>query len=588
MNIKESFNILRRRFEQKNILYVSGNVYDKFLKHDEEGKTTRELVSLVDVIKEQAIDSGYKKISYFRPEQGVKDLMTNDDPVPMGIQQFLMSISAEIETAKDGKVFIVDMADIFFSSDNKDAYISEIARILSSVVAKKESSALSIATVEDNCKVVFIMRDQGNMINDIANKNNEFGQVLIAKPDREERSNFISIFARMLGTTDKEDLKLKESTTHKEALRLTSGFSYKEILQLSRLSDEDVTFKVLINISKFNQTKSDWEKLDFEEVKNIQTYLSKDVKGQQYALENVERVLRNSLLGINGAMNGQNNKKPKGILFFAGPTGVGKKELAKSLTRFVFNDESRMIRFDMSEFAQEQSDQRLIGSPPGYVGYDGGGELTNAVRNEPQSIVLFDEIEKAHPKILDKFLQILEDGRLTSSQGELIDFSETFIIFTSNIGADKAKADNEEELNIKLFRDAVIEKFRNELKRPEILNRIGNHNIIPFNFITDKKILMQIFMSKFEKLSNSLLEKHNINIIIAEGDEEAVFEIVEKKYDVRNGGRGLISAMEVTIQNELTNYLFDNPEIIKENKEEVKNIVISTNKNKVEFKIINK
>ena len=585
MNIKESINILRRRFEQKNILYVSGNVYDKFLKYDNQGKGTRDLTSLVEIIKEQAVVSGYSKIVYFRPEQGVKDLMTNDEPEAMEVQAFLSSIAPEIEHAKEGKVYIIDMADIFFSSDNKDAYINEISRILSSVIVKEESKAIKIATVNNNSKVVFVMRDQGNMVNDIANKNNEFGQVLISKPDRDERSEFISIFARMLGTTDKDDIKIKSSKAHKEALRLTSDFSYKEILQLARLSDEDVTFKVLVNISKFNKVQSDWEKLDFNEVKNIQTYLGKDVKGQDYALENVERVLRNSLLGINGAMNGENNKKPKGILFFAGPTGVGKTELAKSLTRFVFNDESRMIRFDMSEFAQEQSDQRLIGSPPGYVGYDGGGELTNAVRNNPQSIVLFDEIEKAHPKILDKFLQILEDGRLTSSQGELIDFSETFIIFTSNIGADKAKPENDGIRNRDLFKEAVIRKFRNELGRPEILNRIGNHNIIPFNFITDKEVLMNIFMSKFEKLSNALKDKHNIYLAIADGAKESIFEIIEEKYDKRNGGRGLISAMEVTIQNELTNFLFDNPEIIRDNTKEVKNITINTNKNKVEFKL---
>ncbi|MCK5867531.1 MAG: ATP-dependent Clp protease ATP-binding subunit [Mycoplasmataceae bacterium] len=273
-------------------------------------------------------------------------------------------------------------------------------------------------------------------------------------------------------------------------------------------------------------------------------------------------------------------------MFFSGPTGVGKTELAKAITKFVFQDESRMIRFDMSEFAQEQSDQRLIGSPPGYVGYDGGGELTNAVRNDPQSIILFDEIEKAHPRILDKFLQILEDGRLTSSQGELIDFSETFIIFTSNIGADGANPDAESSKNRETFKQAVIDKFRNKLDRPEILNRIGNHNIIPFNFITDKKILMKIFLSKLKKLSNTLLEKHSINLSIESGEEEAVFEIVNDKYDKRNGGRGLISAMEVTIQNSLTDFIFKNPKIIEKNGNKIANVIINTNKTKIDFKII--
>ena len=585
MNLKESFNILRRRFEQKNMLYISGNVYDKYLKY-EDGKATRELESLVDVIKSQAILSLYTKVVYFRPEQGLKDLMTKDEPEAMDVQQFLSSISPEIENSTEGKVYIIDLADTLFSAGNNDPYLNEISRILSAVVVKGEKEALTIATVNKNSKVIFIMRDPGNMIKDISNKNNEFGQVSISNPDRDERSDFLSIYSRMLGTTDKADLKLKDSQIHKEALALTSGMSYKEILQMARLSDEDITFKELSNISKFNKVQSEWEKLNFSDVDNIKEILSRDVMGQDFALENVERALKNSLLGLNGAMNGANNKKPKGILFFSGPTGVGKTELAKSLAKFVFGDDSRMIRFDMSEFSQEQSDQRLIGAPPGYVGYDGGGELTNAVRDEPQSIILFDEIEKANSKILDKFLQILEDGRLTSSQGELIDFSETFIIFTSNIGSDIASPDSEEVKNRESFRSAVIKKFRNDLGRPEILNRIGVHNIIPFNFINDKKILMNIFLSKFKKLSESLMEKHDISLSLPKDNIDEVFEIVRAEYDPRNGGRGLISAMEVTIQNELTNFIFKNPNIILNKEEKITNIEVTTNKTKVDFNII--
>ncbi|AFX74678.1 ATPases with chaperone activity, ATP-binding subunit [Mesomycoplasma hyorhinis SK76] len=121
-------------------------------------------------------------------------------------------------------------------------------------------------------------------------------------------------------------------------------------------------------------------------------------------------------------------------MFFTGPTGTGKTEISKALAEFIFGSENHLIRFDMSEYNLEHSDQKLIGAPPGYEGHEAGGQLTNAIKEKPFSIVLFDEIEKAHGRILDKFLQILEDGRLTSSKGELVDFSETFIIFTSNLG----------------------------------------------------------------------------------------------------------------------------------------------------------
>ena len=238
------------------MLYISGNVYDKYLKYKND-KPTRELESLVDIIKNQAILSLYTKVVYFRPEQGVKDLMTNDNVEPIDAQQFLASISPEIENSKEGKVYIVDLADTLFSADNKEAYLSEITRILSTILVKEEKEALTIATVHKNSKIVFTMRDPGNMVKDISNKNNEFGQVSISNPDRDERSDFLSIYSRMLGTTDKAELKLKDSSVHKEALALTSGMSYKEILQLSRLSDENVTFKELSNISKFNKVRSE-------------------------------------------------------------------------------------------------------------------------------------------------------------------------------------------------------------------------------------------------------------------------------------------------------------------------------------------
>ncbi|MHB9308697.1 AAA family ATPase, partial [Fusobacterium polymorphum] len=154
-------------------------------------------------------------------------------------------------------------------------------------------------------------------------------------------------------------------------------------------------------------------------------------------------------------------------LFFVGPTGVGKTELAKSLASFIFGDENACIRFDMSEYNHEHSDQRLVGAPPGYVGYEAGGQLTNAVKEKPFCVLLFDEIEKAHGRILDKFLQILEDGRLTDGKGETVYFSETIIIFTSNIGAAEVDSNIEPKEVKKQFVEKVQKHFIEVLRRPE-------------------------------------------------------------------------------------------------------------------------
>ena len=190
------------------------------------------------------------------------------------------------------------------------------------------------------------------------------------------------------------------------------------------------------------------------------------------------------------------------------PTGVGKTELAKTITSLLFGDESAYIRFDMSEFSAEHADQRLIGAPPGYVGYDVGGELTNAIRERPFSVVLFDEIEKAHPRILDKFLQVLDDGVLTSGRGDRVYFSEAFIVFTSNLGiyADGPTGDRVPNVSPDETFEAVKAKvragienhFKSVLNRPELLNRIGE-NIIVFDFIRDD-VAQQIFDQMIEAL----------------------------------------------------------------------------------------
>ena len=158
------------------------------------------------------------------------------------------------------------------------------------------------------------------------------------------------------------------------------------------------------------------------------------MRGQRQAVTKTIDILMRSVMGLTGAQARSSGNRPRGVLFFAGPTGVGKTELAKTLTQLIFGDDRAYIRFDMSEFAEEHTGARLLGAPPGYIGYDAGGELTNAVREKPFSVVLFDEIEKAHPRILDKFLQILEDGRLTDGRGETAYFSEAILVFTSNLG----------------------------------------------------------------------------------------------------------------------------------------------------------
>jgi ATP-dependent Clp protease ATP-binding subunit ClpA len=259
---------------------------------------------------------------------------------------------------------------------------------------------------------------------------------------------------------------------------------------------------------------------------------------------------------LSGLQHSKSKSKPKGVLFFAGPTGVGKTELAKSLAEFLFNDENACIRFDMSEYNHEHSDQKLIGAPPGYVGYEAGGQLTNLIKERPFCVLLFDEIEKAHPKILDKFLQILEDGRLTDNKGETVYFSECIIVFTSNIGANKVSNNMSfDEIKQTIF-DVIKDKFENEINRPELLGRIGYGNIVTFNFINDENVQKSIASSKINPIIEYLKESKHINLEFENKDEFLNF--VLSRTDKSKGGRDILNKLEDILVSQLADYLFDN------------------------------
>jgi hypothetical protein len=232
-----------------------------------------------------------------------------------------------------------------------------------------------------------------------------------------------------------------------------------------------------------------------------------------------------------------------------------KTEMAKAITKFLFGDENNLIRFDMSEYGTENADQKLIGAPPGYVGFEGGGQLTNAVKAKPFSVVLFDEIEKANPKIFDKFLQILEDGRLTDNTGKTVSFSETIIIFTSNIGAAVVNPDDDEESVRRNFISKVQEYFSNELNRPEILGRIGN-NIVPFAFIKNAELQNNLSVQKIKQVLKRVEEKYLITFETKFDDK--FLKYVLKDADVKRGGRDIINSIEINFIDPLTTFIFEN------------------------------
>ncbi len=322
---------------------------------------------------------------------------------------------------------------------------------------------------------------------------------------------------------------------------------------LSRSVESPLRPDRLLNLYRFGDERSPWEELSEARLTRVDQHLATRVLGQADAVTHVATMIVRAWLGLAGLQHSARRSKPKGTLFFVGPTGVGKTELAKACAEFLFGDESACIRFDMSEYNHEHSDQRLVGAPPGYVGFEEGGQLTNSVRARPFSVLLFDEVEKAHGRVLDKFLQILEDGRLTDGRGETAWFSETVIIFTSNIGAATLPAAvDSPSAHVDHFRNAVEEHFVQHLGRPELLNRLGD-NIVVFQPISEQGMRLGILQKKLQPVVEHLRERWGVELDVG----TAALEHLTAQARVSHGGRGLLNAVERELLNPLARFLFE-------------------------------
>ncbi len=294
-----------------------------------------------------------------------------------------------------------------------------------------------------------------------------------------------------------------------------------------------------------------------ERLLKLESILHERIIGQDEAVKAVAKAIRRGRVGL------KDPNRPIGSFIFLGPTGVGKTELCKTLAEAMFGDENAMIRFDMSEFMEKHTVSKLIGSPPGYVGYDEGGQLTERVRRKPYSVILFDEIEKAHPDVFNMLLQILDDGRLTDSQGRKVDFRNTVIIMTSNVGAklitneqkslgflsddpDKPKSEKETAEEIK---EAVMGELKNTFK-PEFLNRIDD--IIVFNRLNDTDI--KNIAKRMLKTLTKRLENMEIDITFA---DSTIDEISKEGFDPVYGARPLRRAIQSKIEDDISEKILD-------------------------------
>jgi ATP-dependent Clp protease ATP-binding subunit ClpB len=316
--------------------------------------------------------------------------------------------------------------------------------------------------------------------------------------------------------------------------------------KLAQLQTEGVFLKEEVDEEDIAQVVAKWTGIpvskmlegEMQKLVTMEGRLSRRVIGQDEALTAVANAVRRARAGL------QDPNRPVGSFIFLGPTGVGKTETARALAEFLFDDERAMVRLDMSEYMEKHAVARMIGAPPGYVGYEEGGQLTEAVRRRPYSVVLFDEIEKAHPDVFNVLLQILDDGRLTDSKGRTVDFKNTVLIMTSNLGSREIQAAGDDE---RLVREAVLEELRGHFK-PEFLNRIDDVVIV---HQLSRAEIVQIIEVQLERLRH-MLQERNITLAL---DDSARELLAREGYDPMYGARPLKRAIQTLIQNPLASKL---------------------------------
>lgn len=402
---------------------------------------------------------------------------------------------------------------------------------------KREDDSLSKKRLEDLEKELQDLKNEYDLeyedwrnkkseIDEVKELKAEIDKVRIQMEEAERNYDFEKLSKLRYSTLAELETKLAQATENVK----NSDSSLKEEVTEEEIA-EVVSNWTHIPVNKLVESERD-------RILNMDEVLHKRVIGQDEAVEAVTEAIIRSRSGIGSF------EKPIGSFIFLGPTGVGKTELAKALTEAMFDDEKNLIRIDMSEYMEKHSVSRLVGSPPGYVGYEEGGQLTEAVRRKPYSVVLFDEIEKAHPDVFNILLQVLDDGRLTDNQGRTVDFKNTIIIMTSNIGSENLLDGINQEGEIsESARKEVMDKMKFTF-RPEFLNRVDN--IVLFKPLTENEIY-DILDKDVKEIESRLFERQ----ITVELDKVAKELIMARAYDVHYGARPIKRFLQKYVETEL-------------------------------------
>ena len=428
---------------------------------------------------------------------------------------------------------------------------------------KKDDDKKSTERSKDLKKIIGELENQYNKLNQKWNKEKEkIIEIQRLKSDVDLQRNKLNILQR--------DGKLSEAgeLAYGKIPELEKKLSYLEETKENTILSKEVTSNEIAQVVSKITGVPEERMLEKEKNKilNMNKILADKVIGQKEAIEKISKAVLRSRAGI------QDPDRPIGIFLFLGPTGVGKTELTKTLSTFLFNQTNSFFRLDMSEYMEKHSVSKLIGSPPGYIGYESGGLLTESIRRKPYQVVLLDEIEKAHSEIYNILLQVFDEGRLTDSHGRTVNFKNTIIIMTSNIGAELINFSEEQKNKIEIFtQEKILEKVRQKFK-PEFLNRIDE--IIIFNRLSKQE------MNKILKLQISeIVDFLKIKKIQIELDEKAENWLIDEGFSSSYGARPLKRVIQTHVIDKIAHMMISN-EINEKSK-----VFISTKNSELDFKI---
>jgi ATP-dependent Clp protease ATP-binding subunit ClpA len=548
---------LRTSLEDRPVVILHGNVRDKYI--DEHGRIYENLTELLQELA-TAVGNGFSEMIFY-------DLVGHERRITKG------GAKGEVtgQKATPARVLANWATDLRMTDQNRLAVIYYLDKLVAYNTSYSDTEKEMLLWLEKlienitpNHRLIMVALQDTLVPIELYTHSPKTCVLTVPRPDKADRLAYLKH-------------RLGEQHAHLELIGdLADGLFLRDLDAIAsavsgkeQLNTREV--RRVVNKYRIGEQEDHWGTLSIERLNGGLKWFREveGVKGQDEAIRKVVDMLCLARAGLSGVASGTASK-PKGVLFFAGPTGVGKTFVAKKLAKYLFSTEEAFLRLDMSEFKEEHTVSKLIGSPPGYVGSERGGMLTNAVREKPFSVVLFDEIEKAHPKIMDIFLQILDEGRLTDSRGQTVFFTETVIIFTSNLGtrtcdsrgtacSERADLDvivtdpglDYEQKKLRLrehFTRAVEQFFMFEISRPELLNRIGN-NIVPFNYIHTPDVQEEIVRSHLKRIQDDFEDRYRSSGHRLVFEESVARWMVEQhgEHITMFGGRGITNAIEADL-----------------------------------------